>query len=140
DLLKTSVSRVPMGVASGARPRGCPYLTLTTRVVKSRPMALIAEPHRGTFMGAPFLMRGSMVFPLAVAMATVPAAQDLARGEAEFLRGNVHCDAREFAEAVACYERDSAARSPRSRPTRPSSARTPRTRSHGRSGASSWRN
>src|SRR5216110_923562 len=105
DLLKTSVSRVPMGVASGARPRGCPYLTLTTRVVKSRPMALIAEPHRGTFMGAPFLMRGSMVFPLAVAMATVPAAEDLARGEAEFLRGNVHCDAREFAEAVACYER-----------------------------------
>src|SRR5881396_3759595 len=108
DLLKTSVSRVPMGVASGARPRGCPYLTLTTRVVKSRPMALIAEPHRGTFMGAPFLMRGSMVFPLAVALATVPATEDLARGEAEFLRGNVHCDAREFAEAVACYERAAA--------------------------------
>src|SRR5947207_2348294 len=105
DLLKASVSRVPMGVASGARPRGCPYLTLTTRVVKCRPMALIAEPHRGTFMGAPFLMRGSMVFPLAVALATVPATEDLARGEAEFLRGNVHCDAREFAEAVACYER-----------------------------------
>src|SRR5439155_230374 len=83
----------------------CPYLTLTTRVVKCRPMALIAAPHRGTFMGAPFLMRGSMVFPLAVALATVPATEDLARGEAEFLRGNVHCDAREFAEAVACYER-----------------------------------
>src|SRR5438094_40751 len=104
DLLKASVSRVPMGVASGARPRGCPYLTLTTRVVKCRPMALIAEPHRGTFMGAPFLMRGSMVFPLAVALATVPATEDLARGEAEFLRGNVHCDARELAEAVAAYQ------------------------------------
>src|SRR5439155_9914141 len=72
---------------------------------KCRPMALIAAPHRGTFMGAPFLMRGSMVFPLAVVLATVPATEDLARGEAEFLRGNVHCDAREFAEAVACYER-----------------------------------
>src|SRR5437016_495250 len=30
DLLKDSVSSVPMGAASGARPRGCPYLTVTT--------------------------------------------------------------------------------------------------------------
>src|SRR5207247_10841753 len=55
--------------------------------------------------GRSFLMRGSMVFPLAVAMATVPAAEELARGEAEFLRGNVHCHSSEVAEAVACYER-----------------------------------
>src|SRR2546429_9913198 len=46
-----------------------------------------------------------MALPLAVASATVPASEDLARGEAEFLRGNAHCDSREFADALDCYER-----------------------------------
>src|SRR5947209_10271498 len=49
-----------------------------------------------------------MALPLAVALATVPATEDLARGEAEFLRGNAHCDAREFADALDCYERAAA--------------------------------
>src|SRR5213596_4055184 len=49
-----------------------------------------------------------MRLPLAVALATVPLAQDPARGEAEFLRGNAHCDAREFADALGCYERAAA--------------------------------
>src|SRR5436189_6439626 len=49
-----------------------------------------------------------MAFPLAVALATVAATEDLARGEAEFLRGNAHCDVREFADALACYERAAA--------------------------------
>src|SRR5881397_3527259 len=49
-----------------------------------------------------------MALPLAVALATVPASEDLARGEAEFLRGNTHCDAREFADALACYDRAAA--------------------------------
>src|SRR5438552_4074067 len=49
-----------------------------------------------------------MALPLAVALATVPATEDLARGEAEFLRGNAHCDAREFADALARYERAAA--------------------------------
>src|SRR5437879_12743831 len=46
-----------------------------------------------------------MVLPLVLDVAAVPASEDLARGEAEFLRGNAHCDAREFAEALTCYER-----------------------------------
>src|SRR2546425_439588 len=41
-----------------------------------------------------------MVVPLALALATVPPMADLARGEAEFLRGNAHCDAREFSDAL----------------------------------------
>src|SRR5438132_8078799 len=49
-----------------------------------------------------------MALPLAVALATVPATEDLARGEAEFLRGNARCDALEFADALACYERAAA--------------------------------
>src|SRR2546421_6763784 len=49
-----------------------------------------------------------MALPLAVALATVPASEDLARGEAEFLRGNAHCDARDFADALECYERAAA--------------------------------
>src|SRR5437764_8774992 len=49
-----------------------------------------------------------MALPLAVALATVAATEDLARGEAEFLRGNAHCDVREFADALACYERAAA--------------------------------
>src|SRR2546429_640448 len=49
-----------------------------------------------------------MALPLAVALATVPATEDLARGEAEFLRGNAHCDAREFEDALECYERAAA--------------------------------
>src|SRR5438128_11819952 len=49
-----------------------------------------------------------MAFRLAVALATVAATEDLARGEAEFLRGNAHCDVREFADALACYERAAA--------------------------------
>jgi len=46
-----------------------------------------------------------MALPLALALAAVHATEDLARGEAEFLRGNVHCDSREFADALACYDR-----------------------------------
>src|SRR5437879_7252363 len=49
-----------------------------------------------------------MVLPLVLDLAAVPASEDLARGEAEFLRGNAHCDAREFAEALACYDRAAA--------------------------------
>src|SRR2546425_764281 len=49
-----------------------------------------------------------MVVPLALALATVPPMADLARGEAEFLRGNAHCDAREFSDALASYDRAAA--------------------------------
>src|SRR5439155_881756 len=49
-----------------------------------------------------------MVLPLVLDLAAVPASEDLARGEAEFLRGNTHCDAREFVEALACYDRAAA--------------------------------
>ncbi len=40
-----------------------------------------------------------MAFPLAFALA-LPPREDLARGEAECLRGNAHADAREFAVAL----------------------------------------
>src|SRR6266702_4536351 len=46
-----------------------------------------------------------MALPLAFALAALPPTEDLARGEAEFLRGNAHADAREFAVAIDCYER-----------------------------------
>src|SRR2546422_766311 len=49
-----------------------------------------------------------MVVPLALALATVPPMADLARGEAEFLRGNAHCDAREFSDALVSYDRAAA--------------------------------
>src|SRR2546428_214794 len=49
-----------------------------------------------------------MVLPLVLDLAAVPASEDLARGEAEFLRGDTHCDAREVVEALACYERAAA--------------------------------
>ena len=49
-----------------------------------------------------------MVVPLALALATVPPMADLARGEAEFLRGNAHCDAREFSDALLSYDRAAA--------------------------------
>src|SRR2546428_740611 len=49
-----------------------------------------------------------MVVPLALALATVPPTADLARGEAEFLRGNAHCDAREFSDALISYDRAAA--------------------------------
>src|SRR2546429_8020551 len=49
-----------------------------------------------------------MVLPLVLDLAAVPASEDLARGEAEFPRGNAHCDAREFAEALACHDRAAA--------------------------------
>src|SRR5437867_5954243 len=49
-----------------------------------------------------------MVVPLALALATVPRMADLARGEAEFLRGNAHCDAREFSDALVSYDRAAA--------------------------------
>src|SRR5256886_12913091 len=49
-----------------------------------------------------------MVLPLVLDLAAVPASEELARGEAEFIRGNAHCDAREFAEALACYDRAAA--------------------------------
>jgi hypothetical protein len=49
-----------------------------------------------------------MVVPLALALVTVPPTADLARGEAEFLRGNAHCDAREFSDALASYDRAAA--------------------------------
>src|SRR5207247_8583934 len=38
----------------------------------------------------------------------VPARADLGRGEAEYLRGNAHCDAREFSDALASYDRAAA--------------------------------
>src|SRR5205809_1385703 len=53
DLLNASVSNVPMAVASGPRPRRCPYLTLTTWMVESFGNALTPDPHRGTFKGEP---------------------------------------------------------------------------------------
>src|SRR5207245_9557012 len=49
-----------------------------------------------------------MVVPLALALATGPPMADLARGEAEFLRGNAHCDAREFSDALVSYDRAAA--------------------------------
>src|SRR5438094_419620 len=49
-----------------------------------------------------------MALPLAFAIAAAPAKADLARGEAEFLRGNAHCDAREFSDALASYDRAAA--------------------------------
>src|SRR2546428_7817483 len=49
-----------------------------------------------------------MALPLAFAISAVPAKADLARGEAEFLRGNAHCDAREFSDALASYDRAAA--------------------------------
>src|SRR2546427_6439453 len=49
-----------------------------------------------------------MALPLAFAISAVPAKADLARGEAEFLRGNTHCDAREFSDALASYDRAAA--------------------------------
>src|SRR5690348_18075675 len=49
-----------------------------------------------------------MVVSLALALVTVPPTADLARGEAEFLRGNAHCDAREFSDALASYDRAAA--------------------------------
>src|SRR5256884_354425 len=49
-----------------------------------------------------------MALPLAFAISVVPAKADLARGEAEYLRGNAHCDAREFSEALASYDRAAA--------------------------------
>src|SRR2546428_10464830 len=49
-----------------------------------------------------------MILSLVLDLAAVPASEDLARGEAEFLRGNAHCDAREVAEALACYDRAAA--------------------------------
>src|SRR5206468_2037105 len=97
-----------------------------------------------------------MALPLAFAIAAAPAKADLARGEAEFLRGNAHCDAREFSDALASYDRAAAfgyedhvmwnnrgvaldGLGPRCRSTRPSSARIPGTRSPGRGRGSSWR-
>src|SRR5437667_25207 len=50
----------------------------------------------------------SVTFPFVFAIAAVPAQADLARGEAEFLLGNAHCDAREFSEALASYDRAAA--------------------------------
>src|SRR5256712_6548023 len=49
-----------------------------------------------------------MALPLAFAISVVPAKADLARGEAEYLRGNAHCDAREFSDALASYDRAAA--------------------------------
>src|SRR6266508_4208109 len=46
-----------------------------------------------------------MAVPLAFALAALSPTADLARGEAEFLRGNAHADAREFALALECYDR-----------------------------------
>src|SRR6266849_3815626 len=46
-----------------------------------------------------------MALPFVFAIAAVPVKADLARGEAEFLRGNAHCDAREFSEALESYDR-----------------------------------
>src|ERR1700704_6587104 len=68
--------------------------------------ALISVAHRGTFKDAP--LRGPLPIGfslLVLALASLPPSEDLARGESEFLRGNAHCEAREFAEALACYER-----------------------------------
>src|SRR2546430_16482645 len=66
-----------------------------------------AETHRGTIKSLSTLMR-TMALPLAFAIAAAPAKADLARGEAEFLRGNAHCDAREFSDALASYHRAAA--------------------------------
>ena len=49
-----------------------------------------------------------MALPLAFTIAAPAASEDLARGEAEFLRGNALCDARDYAPALACYERATA--------------------------------
>src|SRR2546428_11116030 len=49
-----------------------------------------------------------MALPLAFAISALPAKADLARGEAEFLRGNAHCDAREFSDALVSYDRAAA--------------------------------
>src|SRR5947199_10801988 len=49
-----------------------------------------------------------MALPLAFAIAAAPAKADLARGEAEFLRGNAHCNAREYSDALASYDRAAA--------------------------------
>src|SRR3989440_477922 len=45
-------------------------------------------------------------FPSLMAWQTSPTATEApVRGEAEFLRGIAHCDARQFADALDCYER-----------------------------------
>src|SRR3989442_2348580 len=49
-----------------------------------------------------------MILSLVLDLAAVPASEDLARGEAEVLRAHTHWDAREFVEALACYDRATA--------------------------------